>query len=171
MFHETASEAKRIRKRLPWIFQVLIVAGLVLAGVSTWGYARFGSIGSALAFARGDRLIAETKSLSFGPVLAGPTIQQHTRLTNYSNRTIKLVGSNASCSCVLSEDLPLTLAPGESHLFKIGVKTDQRTGLIRERVVVYTDYPEQSGIAFTVKGEVISTASRGQSNETSTESQ
>lgn len=171
MPHESIEEVRRFPDRFLWMLKNILAAGLILVIVATWGYVQFGSFTSALAYARGDRLIADSKSLFFGQVVAGPTIQQHTRLTNHANRAIKLVGSNASCACVLSEDLPLTIAPGNSHLFRIGVKTDKRSGAIREQIALFTDFPKQSEIVFSIRGEILLPAPAAPSNGISVEGQ
>ncbi|MFO0960897.1 MAG: DUF1573 domain-containing protein [Isosphaeraceae bacterium] len=155
MLQESMTNPSQSRGRLSWVLRNTLAAVLVLAGVSAWGLARFGSIPSALAYARGDRLIPDARSLSFGRVDPGSTVEVGTGLTNHADRPIQLIGSNASCSCLLPEELPVVISPGGSHRFKIGIDSHARRGVVHERIVIFTDSPTQSQVGLTVSGEIL----------------
>src|SRR4051812_7290650 len=80
---------------------VAVVASLLLISL-VW----FGSITSASAYLAGHRLIPDTFSKSFGTVRQGQEVAVTFSLTNMTSRTITILGTRSSCSCMIVNDLP-----------------------------------------------------------------
>lgn len=93
------------------IFATLgLIVAMVLA-LATYGRVRFGSLPGALAYARGERLFMEPRVRALGAL---PSDSEHSTsfaLTNWTGRSVQLVGSTSSCSCAMVDELPSRLEP------------------------------------------------------------
>ncbi len=97
-----------------------VVSGLaLLAGVATL---RYGSIGTAVAELRGDCLTATPDVVDFGAGRPGEILVATVVITNRSDRQIRLVGGTSDCSCVATEDLPVTIPAGKAVEIRLQLK-------------------------------------------------
>ncbi len=142
------------RKRLSWMASTFILTNIGLFFVVALGFYSFGSAGSALAYLRGDRLIVRRSSMSFGEVKQGERPVVTFELTNTSHRKITILGAKTLCTCVFTDDLPLSVPPGGRRSIGVAVKTSSRAGVIEEPISLYTDYPEQPEVEVRVLGRV-----------------
>ncbi len=119
------------RKRaIAWLATTIGLVAIGLASLLLGGIYRFGSAASALAYLRGDRLIPDTYTKTFGTVGKdeGPSVGF--TLTNYTEQAIKVLGANASCTCLVASDMPIVVPPGGSAILR------QRPGEVRSRAVL-----------------------------------
>lgn len=128
---------------------ILTCVGCGLLSVA--GVARFGSLSSAIADLRGARLIPDAYTKSFGTAGKDDRRSVRFRLTNYSERPIVLVGSDASCTCLVTSDLPAVIPPGRSIEFRVRARFKSRLGPYTERLRVLTDSGE-SNLVLGVRG-------------------
>jgi hypothetical protein len=135
------------------VFNVLLFAAIGGA------YAIFGSISSALAYARGERLLVDDTRKSFGVLDAGQSREVAFRLSNRSGRTVRVLGMKSNCTCATSGGYPMTIQPGESVALKVNVNTKKLSGEVAQPIRFYTDYPKRLEIELVVHGFV--TGGRG----------
>ena len=159
----TTTESAQIRKKpLSWLVQTLIFTSAGVLCLVALALYSFGSIGSALSHLRGDRLIADARSRSFGEVERGQRAGVVFELANTSDREINVIGAKTGCTCLSAEGLPLPVPPRSRRSIRIAVRTDGRTvvrlvgGRIRESVHLYTDFPGQPEVELQVLGRVSS---------------
>jgi hypothetical protein len=143
-----------------WIFAALILSNLILAALAVWGWLAFGSIPSAVAFARGDRLIPDAYAKSFGTVNAGADESVTFRLVNYKASPVTVLGGHSSCSCAGPADLPIRIPPKRGRPVKITIRTAGRAGRLSGKVTLYTDEPGQQTV-LSVSGYVIDPSAEG----------
>ena len=150
----TTSSSTRDKKPLSWMATTLICTNLALLCLVGWAWFHFGSIRRALDYASGERLLVDSKTKSFGTVEVGarPTIRF--RLTNMSDRTINLIGSVSTCSCVVAANLPASVASGRDFEFEVSVKTSAQSKDVAQMVTLQTDQIGDPSIRFRIVGHV-----------------
>jgi|DewCreStandDraft_4_1066084.scaffolds.fasta_scaffold10469_3 hypothetical protein len=92
---------------------------------------------------RGQAVRISAASLRPAPVIAGQWTQVPVRVTNKWDRPVTLVGGSFSCTCHAVDDLPLTLAPGETKTLRTTISPIGRPGHHAIRLVLFTDVPWQ----------------------------
>jgi hypothetical protein len=138
-----------------WIAKTFVFAGAgVVLGLCLSFY-YFGSLGSALAYAKGDRLIPDRRVGTFGTVERGRSPVVAFDLTNTSRQRITILGAKTLCTCVLVEDLPLTVPPMTRRSISVAVDTKARNGPVQEPVYLFTDFPSQAKLELAVRGRVL----------------
>lgn len=115
---------------------------------------KFGSIAVALAYVRGDEAVVVPASSDFGRLSIGETAALSYRLTNLSDRPIRLMGSQSSCDCTLLAGLPRTVNSGDSLDLKATLRTSKETGVVTGRIRVFTDSNAQSEVVLAYTGSV-----------------
>ncbi len=83
------------------------------------GLLAFGSLDAAIGYATGARLLATDSAQYAGRLADGETGAVAFELTNYSRQSISILGAKSTCSCMALDDLPLTLAAGETGKIKV----------------------------------------------------
>ncbi|MBX6314539.1 MAG: DUF1573 domain-containing protein [Isosphaeraceae bacterium] len=135
--------------------QVIILTNIFLFGCVAWAYLRFGSITAALAYVRGDRLIADRYTPSFGRLEPGQSRDLVLHVTNLAARPITILGARTSCTCAAADGLPVTIQPGVKQPLKIRVWGKPKSGAVVEKLHFYTDDPAQPELIIQVVGKVI----------------
>jgi len=143
------------KRRLSWMALTLVFTSVGLLFSLTMALSRFGSLGSALAYLEGQRLIADRRSVSFGEVEQGHRPVVTFELMNTSERNISILGAKTLCTCVLVENVPLSLPPKSRRAIQVAVKTDSRTGPIDETIYLFTDFPKQPKLGLSVRGQIL----------------
>ena len=83
---------------------VLLVAAVAaslltaLAGLAWW---RFGSVAVGLAYLRGERLVIEPRVVELGEGRPDERRDVVIRIINLTDRPVRLLGSSATCQCIL----------------------------------------------------------------------
>lgn len=149
---ETSNASTKIRSIL--LHMVFIALGL--GAVAGWGLVHFGSIPAVLAHLGGNALIADAYTKSFGSVTAGSDQEIRFLIKNCTNKSATIIGGRSSCTCLVAEDLPLTIAPGGESPVRIKISTSKGAGDIAERITLYTNAgnQEHSFIVLNVVGYV-----------------
>ncbi len=93
----------------------------------------------ALARLRGEPITVEPAVSDMGDGLAGEERSFTIRITNHSDHQVRVVGGTASCSCFTTDDLPVTLLPGQSHPLTIRMVFRGQVGRFQRRFNLYTD--------------------------------
>src|SRR5207244_386975 len=94
--------------------------GVVLAAVAGVGVARFGSLDAAVARLRGESLGVTPAVLDFGSGRMGELLSATVTVQNYTDSPVRLVGGTSDCSCITTQNMPVTIEPGGSAT--VGVK-------------------------------------------------
>jgi hypothetical protein len=136
---------------------LLVIIGL--GGLVVWSRAEFGSIESAIGYLRGERLIPDAYSKSFGSVEQGSAPVVAFTLTNFTGRPITVLGGSSTCTCVLlDKNFPLTIPASEHAILKIVVRTHRRRGGVAGSVSFYSDDPDAHAVVVRVSGRVLDIA-------------
>jgi hypothetical protein len=99
-----------MRSRILGVSAVFAVV-LVAAG---FGYWRFGSTTNAVSYLNGEYILADRTVAQLGSVDPGKVFDVTFNLTNVSSKSIRLVGANCACSCLVPRSVPLDLPGGET---------------------------------------------------------
>jgi hypothetical protein len=101
-------------------------------------------------------LLVDSVTKSFGVVNAGETVKIPFTFTNSSNSPIHFLGARSSCSCVVAEDLPCTLASISTKILNIDVSTKGRMNSVTETLDFFTDCAIQPIVTLKITGSVFS---------------
>ncbi len=157
----TKTNAAHTRKKpISWLAMTSILATAGLLILVALALYTFGSFGAAMDYLEGDRLIADRSSRSFGEVEQGQRPTAVFELANASDREITILGARTLCTCIVAQDLPLSVPSRGRHSIKIAISTDSRDGLIEEPIYLFTDFPAKPRLELRVVGRVL--ASGGQ---------
>jgi Protein of unknown function (DUF1573) len=149
---ETANK----KKPLSWTVLTLIITSIGLGSIAAVAIYVFGSIGSALAYFRGDRLIADAYTRSVGTVSAGEQHAVFFKIRNMSNQAVKIVGADSSCTCVVADQLPVNVPPHGVFRLRIGVHPKKsQPGQIAEHVSLITDLESQQRLNLKISGRTV----------------
>lgn len=140
------------RKIIPGLCGV----GAAVMGFLVWSYASFGTLGDAFGYLSGIGLVARPRVLSLGPMIAGERKTATVHLINLSDSPCAIVGARASCSCIATEELPVTLGPREHRDLHVVLTVGREPGTSFEQSVVYqTDRPTQPRLNILLRGQVV----------------
>jgi hypothetical protein len=126
---------------------------LTLTGAGSWVY---GSPHAALARLRGESLTVSHDYVDFGSGSAGQVIYRAVKVWNWSDGPVRLTGGTSNCTCVTTEDLPLTIPPGEARPITVRMKIPAaKLGMITRGAELWTDHDEQRTIRLQLGCRVI----------------
>lgn len=149
------TETTRARsKSLSWTAMTLIFANTGLGVLVVVAVYMFGSIESALGYLRGDRLIPEVRSKSFGLISGHADLLIPIRIKNLLRRPVRVLGAKTSCTCVVIDNLPMTLPPTSVSAIRVRVRPSVKSGQVTESIRIITDYKDQAYLDITLTGEV-----------------
>jgi hypothetical protein len=109
---------------------------------------------SQLARWRGEFIIVEPPVSDLGSAPLGERRSFTINLANYGDRYVTCIGGTTTCACTATEDLPITVSPGESKPIRVRMVYRGSTGLFQHRFVLYTDEERQKFVVARFIGEV-----------------
>jgi hypothetical protein len=127
-------------------FVIVIFAGLFIATDDLW---------AGLARLRGDFITVEPAITDVGSGLTGERRDFTVSVINNAEHSVRFIGGTSSCACMATDDLPLTLAPGERRLLRVRMTFNGSQGLFQERFVLYTDQESQTVVVSRFHGRVM----------------
>jgi len=139
------------KRTMQWLAITVILVILGFASLIMVGIFWFGSIASALAYLRGDGLIPDAYTKSFGTATLNERPSVEFLLSNYTKQPIKVLGSNSTCTCLVTSNLPLIIPPNGKAILKVNARSKSRSRPYSERVRVLTDSGE-SKLFLSVQG-------------------
>ncbi len=142
------------KSSLSWMSMTIIFANMGLAVLAAWACLQFGSLRTAAVYLAGDRLLADARSKTFGMAVRGQDPTVKFELYNRTSKPIAIIGASSSCTCVVAEDLPMTITTSGKGALKVKIRTASKSGRIMESLKVYTDYADQPVIELKVIGRV-----------------
>src|SRR5262249_3794787 len=108
----------------------------------------FGSLDAAVATLRGEPLGISPATLDFGSGKPGEMLSGFVTINNYSSEPVRLIGGTSDCSCITTQDMPLSIPPGESATLRVLLKVPAGTpGQMTRRIELFTDCPQQHKVA------------------------
>jgi hypothetical protein len=158
---EVSADQQTIARRLRWSASptgiVLVSTCFVLLIMATWALLTFGSIRRAVGYyLRGETIIVDSPSKSFGNVTAGNVVTVTFRLKNWGRQVVRVVGCSVDCGCVVPDDIPFTVQPAEDRGFALSLKTKVRTDkavdLVEHHVTLFTSETAQLRIPLVING-------------------
>lgn len=135
---------------------VLAMAGI---GLSAWVESLNGR--RTLARLQGHDVLLDTKQIDIGAGQPDEIKTIEIKLYNLSNREIKIVSGKASCSCVVTEGLPMVVAAhGEAIIpMKVTYLTDP--GLFKREYTLFLDQANRSQVHGELIGVIVPRSANG----------
>jgi len=115
------------------------------------------SVSAALTLLRGEPMTIEPSEIEIGRGVRNETREFSLQVSNHSDRTICVLGGRlrlGGCRCVTSEELPLSVAPGETRSLKCKFEFLGKTGWFQNPFRFYTNDESQSQLVCWVAGEL-----------------
>jgi hypothetical protein len=94
---------------------------------------------AVLAQLRGEAVTVEPALTDVGKGKAGEKRTFSVQLSNRSAKTVRILGGTTSCSCIATNDLPITIAPGATETITVEVRFRGSPGRFQHRYYLYTD--------------------------------
>jgi hypothetical protein len=132
--------------------------GAAVLAVACWGVGRcfFASPQEAMAFLRGEHVIVEQETLDLGIGCNGEWKIGKVGVRNRSARPVRIIGGHSDCSCVMAQELPVTIEPGELVEVPIHLQyPPASTGSFWKEVQLVTDDASQAPISVLLVGRVV----------------
>jgi hypothetical protein len=118
-------------------------AGLLAVTVGVGGTLAYGSPDAALARLRGEPLTLHPGYADFGDGAPGDTLLTQVEVRNWTAQPVRLIGGTADCSCVATDDLPLTVPPGGGLAVTIRLKVPSAaSGEVARKAVLWTGHEQ-----------------------------
>ena len=107
-------------------------------------------------------IVFDSSRKSFGFINEGETASVSFRLTNRSGRPVRVVGCMAQCDCIVPDDLPFAIGPGQAQDFRVSVRTvagqyQKPLEKLTQPITLYTTDVAQAEVRLTVEGTVLGT--------------
>jgi hypothetical protein len=158
---KNAPDSAAASRPVTWLMKVVICANAGLALVVAWGFWHFGSLSAGLARLRGERLLVDAYSKSFGSLEAGRVGTVKFSLWNTATRPVTVLGARSACSCAAGSDLPMVVPPGARRSVRILLRCNRQPGPVSERVTLLTEEPNQAELGLRVEGVVLPSPASG----------
>jgi hypothetical protein len=114
---------------------------------------------------RGEHLLVEPTICDVGSGIPGESKAVVIKIRNESNQPIRLVGGTSSCACIVTDELPRTIGPGETMSVQIRVKFTGSEGRFQQRFAFYTDDARHPLVMSRYTGRVVSAGTIPTANE------
>jgi hypothetical protein len=111
-----------------------------------------------LARLRGDSITIEPAVSDVGEAEVGIVRTFTVQLTNQTDRPIRLLGGTNSCSCIATDDLPLTLSERGTGSINVTVRFVGSSGRFQHTFAFLTDDKTQRTVVARFSGQVIAPA-------------
>jgi hypothetical protein len=129
-------------------------AALVLGLLAGAGALVFGSADAALARIRGERVSVRPGMVDLGRGAPGQAVEATVELINRTASPVRIVGGTSDCSCVTTNDLPVTLPPGEGRPVTVRVRLPRAAGVFNRQAFFWTDDERARTIVFPLTGRI-----------------
>jgi hypothetical protein len=134
----------------------LVTGALITSAILALGYVHFGSLRVAFAYLRGERLISSSRLIECGALQPGAERDLEFSICNFTAASIKLLGATPTCGCIITDQVPASIAPGERKQMHLHLRapvgaTDRE---FWQEVVYYTDYADKQVVTLAIHGTV-----------------
>ncbi len=114
----------------------------------------FGSLDAGLARLRGDVISIQPAVLDVGHGQPSETVAASVEVINRTASPVRILGGTFDCSCGTTENLPLTLAPGEGRRVSVYMRLPAEPGFFNRKALLRTDCDDKRTILFGISGRV-----------------
>lgn len=104
---------------------------------------------------RGEMISVEPGVVSVGTGAVGDVRTFAVTLTNQSDESVTVCGGTASCTCLATSDLPLTIPPGQSRAIHVTIAFRGTPGLFQHRYAFYVEHSTQRMVISRFAGQVV----------------
>jgi len=133
------------------LIAVAVAFGAGIVGVTSLA---FGSPEAALARLRGESVSVRPAFTDIGSGEAGQELEAAVEIVNWTDRPVHVFGGTSDCSCIATNDLPLTLAPGEARRVSVQVRLPASPGLFNRKAYYWTDCDGARRVLFGLSGRI-----------------
>ncbi len=130
-------------------------AGLIFVGTVAALFMAFPSLSEGLTFLRGESLTIEPSVVEVGNGEAGELRDFSLTIHNHTSRPISLVGGQAACGCITTEELPLDVPAGESRTIACKFHFRRTVGKFHYPYTLYTNDGSYSVVVARVAGRLV----------------
>jgi hypothetical protein len=127
-----------------------LTAIAILLALTAIGSFTYGSPAAALAKLRGESLTVEPSYVDFGDGKAGEMLEATVTVYNWTDQSVRLIGGTLHCSCVVTNDLPITISAGKAVPARIRMRIPITSGSIVRNAEIWTDFEHQRLLRLTV---------------------
>jgi hypothetical protein len=150
----------RTQRPLQWTslraVQFPTALAIMLTVITATGATVYGTPDAALRRLRGDEILIVPSTLDFREGRAGDGRQASLDVYNYSSQPVRIVGGTSDCSCVLTEDIPATIGPGEKHTVSVRFRfPDHTSGFLMRKAWLMTDDDRQRFVELALMARVV----------------
>ena len=76
-------------------------------------------------------------------------------IRNASGKTIKILGATGTCNCMVADELPMAIPPGESRELLVRIRTPAKQREFHHSMMFYTDYAGRPEFEVRFSGVVV----------------
>jgi hypothetical protein len=102
----------------------------------------------------GERLLVDPATCSFGSAPRGEEREMHATVRNKTDRTVRILGARTNCTCMTTDEFPVSIEPGGRHDLAIRVFLGGKEATFEKRIDYYTDYDAKPSLAVLVRGQI-----------------
>lgn len=113
----------------------VIGAASLLIGLALYVYFEFGAVDAAIQYVDGRRFLVSPAEVDLGNLRPGDSRTLTFTLTNVEGDEIRILGSQADCSCIEILETPDVVATSESRQFRVAIRATEQTMPASTRVV------------------------------------
>ena len=132
--------ASQRERAMSWMATTLVLLNLGLAALLLAGVHGFGSVASAVAYLRGNRLIPDEFAKNIGSATEAGHPSVTFCLTNWTQQPIKVLGAQTSCTCLMASDLPAVVPPQGQFTLRLSARAKSGLGPYSTQVRLFTDH-------------------------------
>ncbi len=136
-----------------WFVSTSTLMGCCLVFI-LWSQWNFASYSFALKYLQGSRIQLRTPLKQVGIHRPGDHFETEVRITNHGSAPATILGALADCSCVATQNLPKTIAPGETAALPVRGHFGSTLGEWRQLVTYLTDDSRQPALDVDLIGRV-----------------
>lgn len=136
-------------------WQTILGASVLLAVLGGSFWLAVDQPADFLARLRGENVTIVPELCQLGEGKPGEERVYQVRLTNHSDRPVRVVGGTRSCACSVLHNLPITLAPGATGSLEVRVSFRGSPGIFQHSFALVTDDKAQTFIYGRFTGRVL----------------
>jgi hypothetical protein len=115
----------------------------------------FGDVRTLTARLRGEALFIGADVLDTGTQLRGDEKLFPIIIHNVTYEPIRIIGGSADCACVSTDDMPVTVQPGQSKAIRLRIKFRGPPGLFRQQFTILSDFNGLSSTRGGIVGRIV----------------
>ncbi len=133
------------------------IAGIALASGLLVGlaHAAFGSVPAAVAYLRGEHVSIEPRLVDVGEGKTGEKREVTVRLTNWTDKPVRVFGGTRDCSCTVLNDLPLIIEPRETRSVSVTLAMNGAAGVLNRKAGFLLDEEGFKQVKFAITGRIL----------------